>query len=34
MFSYIHAHVYIDTLRIQVPSEKVFGVSLEGPSTF
>ena len=22
------------TLRIQVPSEKVFGVGLEGPNTF
>ena len=27
-------HVFFVPLRIQVPSEKVFGVGLEGPSTF
>ena len=35
-FAYARSKDYTlcNSLRIQVPSEKVFGVGLEGPSTF
>ena len=29
-----YTYIYIYTLGLQVPSEKVFGVGLEGPNTF